>query len=119
MTSTRTSGIHRTTGQLLAEDAHIAQSIGDILSTPLGTRVMRENYGSLVPELIDQPQSPTLDLRLMAATFMAIVIWEPRIKPTSITLGTTAINGRRELLLQASRADGPSSDQAMSLTAYF
>jgi phage baseplate assembly protein W len=105
MTPTRTAGVDRSTGQLLTETAHIAQSIGDILSTPLGTRVMREDYGSLIPELLDHPQTPALDLKLMAAAFMAIVRWEPRIKPTHMSLNTADITGRRELVLQANRAD--------------
>lgn len=116
MSQTRTAGIHRATGQLLTEEAHIAQSIGDILSTPLGTRVMRESYGSLLPELIDQPQGPALDLKLIAAAFMAIIVWEPRIKPTKMSLGAASIDGRRELLLQAVRTDGQSAGQPMGFS---
>ena len=46
----------RTTGQRLEPLAHLRQSIGDILSTPIGSRVMRREYGSLVPALIDKPK---------------------------------------------------------------
>lgn len=112
---TRTAGIHRSTGQLLTEEAHIAQSIGDILSTPLGTRVMREDYGSLLPDLVDQPQSPALDLKLMAAAFLAIVVWEPRVRPTQMSLGTVRPDGRRELIMQATRTDGPRAGQSIAL----
>ena len=104
-TPTRTAGVDRSTGQLLTETAHIAQSIGDILSTPLGTRVMREDYGSLIPELLDHPQTPALELKLMAAACMAIVRWEPRIKVTHIAFSAADITGRRELILQANRSD--------------
>jgi phage baseplate assembly protein W len=106
MNPTRTAGTNRHTGQRLTETAHIAQSIGDILSTPLGTRVMREDYGSLIPELIDHPQTPALDLKLASAAFMAIVRWEPRIKPTHMIVSPADLNGRRELIMQANRADG-------------
>lgn len=118
MSEYSTAGIHRSTGQLLTEEAHIAQSIGDILSTPLGTRVMREDYGSLIPELIDQPQGAALDLKLISAAFMAIVQWEPRIKPTQMTLSATTMDGRRELLLQAVRIDGQSAGQSIGLTTF-
>ncbi|EPI0348595.1 hypothetical protein HUQ87_001414 [Neisseria gonorrhoeae] len=35
--------------------AHIAQSIRNILFTRIGTRLMREEYGSFIPDLIDMP----------------------------------------------------------------
>lgn len=112
---TGTAGTHRHTGQRLTETAHIAQSVGDILSTPLGTRVMREDYGSLVPELIDHPQTPALDLKLAAAAFMAIVRWEPRIKPTRMTVSPMDLSGRRELVMQANRVDGLGAGDSISL----
>lgn len=116
-TPTRTAGVNRQTGQLMTEAAHIAQSIGDILSTPIGTRVMREDYGSLVPELIDHPQTPALDLKLMSAAFMAIVRWESRIKPTHMLLSAVNANGQRDLIMQATRTDGPQAGQSMNLNA--
>ena len=48
-------GMSRETGTALDGNAHLAQSIGDILSTPLGARVMRRDYGSDLPDLIDRP----------------------------------------------------------------
>ncbi|MGJ3745443.1 GPW/gp25 family protein, partial [Yersinia pseudotuberculosis] len=68
---------------------HISQSIADILITPVGSRVMRRAYGSLLSELIDQPQNPALRLQIMAASYSAILRWEPRVKLTSITFETT------------------------------
>src|SRR3546814_12586651 len=41
-------GVDRATGQRLDGNDHLAQSIGDILSTPIGTRVMRRDYGSML-----------------------------------------------------------------------
>lgn len=114
---TLTAGTHRTTGQLLTEAEHIAQSIADILSTPLGTRVMREDYGSLVPELIDHPQGAALDLRLAAASYMAIVQWEPRITPSSMTISALSTTGQREITITATRADGPQMGQSVTLRA--
>lgn len=55
------------------------QSIRDILTTPLGTRVMRRNYGSVIPDLLDEPQNDVTRLRLMSATAIALAQWEPRI----------------------------------------
>lgn len=104
-TTTRTSGIHAATGKALSESAHIAQSIGCILATPIGSRVMREDFGSLIPDMIDYPQTPALALQLSAAAFMAIKKWEPRIKVTAITLNALSMSGRRELTMQGQRVD--------------
>ena len=78
-----------TTGKLLDGVAHIRQSIGDILSTPIGTRVARRDYGSLLPELVDQPMNALGRMRLMAATALAIQRWEPRIKVSAVAIQQT------------------------------
>ncbi|WP_423229383.1 baseplate assembly protein [Yersinia enterocolitica] len=44
-------------------------------------------------ELIDQPQNPALRLQIMAASYSAILRWEPRVKLTGITFETT-IDGK-------------------------
>ncbi len=79
------SGMDRNDGRQRIDTDHIRQSIRDILITPIGTRVMRRNYGSLLSALIDQPQNAALNLQLMAACYMAILKWEPRISLTNIT----------------------------------
>ncbi|MFM9269977.1 GPW/gp25 family protein [Halomonas elongata] len=77
-------GVDRTNGQRLEGLAHIRQSVADILTTPLGSRVMRRDYGSLLPELIDQPLHDTTLLQAYAASVMALIRWEPRIRVTAI-----------------------------------
>lgn len=79
-------GIHASTGQTLDGMAHLWQSIGDILMTPLGSRVMRRDYGSLLPELIDQPFNDATRLRLYGATALALMRWEPRIRLIRVQL---------------------------------
>ena len=66
-------------GRHMAYKQHIHQSIENILFTRLGTRVQREEYGSLLPELIDQPLNEATQLRVAAATIMAVARWEPRV----------------------------------------
>ena len=75
------------TGTLTDED-HVWQSVGDILLTPVGSRVMRREYGSLLSALIDMPQTPALRLQIMVACYSAIQKWEPRIRLTSISFET-------------------------------
>jgi len=67
-------------GRWLEDDAHLIQSIARILTTPLGSRVQRRDFGSLLPELLDQPFNSTTQLRLYGATATALMRWEPRLQ---------------------------------------
>lgn len=89
-------GMNALTGQKLDGLEHIRQSIRDILTTPLGSRIMRRDYGSLLPELIDQPLVGATLLRALAATAMALIKWEPRL---SIKQLNFSIRARNELVI--------------------
>ena len=78
------SGMSVTTGRALDDIKHIQQSVRDILTTPLGSRVMRRDYGSLLPDLIDAPLNDATLLQAYAASIMAIIRWEPRIRVTAV-----------------------------------
>ncbi len=102
-------GTHAATGKRLEGDAHLAQSIADILTTPLGTRLMRHDYGSLLPELIDQPFNGLTRMRMFGAAAVALMRWEPRITLARIGIEAGAIPGSLVLLLEGQR---PVSTQA-------
>jgi phage baseplate assembly protein W len=91
--------MNATTGHNLDDMAHLRQSIGDILTTPLGSRVMRRDYGATIFPLLDQPDNATNRLRLYAATADALARWEPRIAITRISMEITA-DGRAEIDLE-------------------
>ncbi|RRV41181.1 GPW/gp25 family protein [Pseudomonas sp. p106] len=97
--------MNRRTGSTLTTREHIAQSVEDILTTRLGTRIARREYGSLLPELIDQPLNETTCLRLYAATAMALLRWEPRINLTRVQLNISDLTGRAELDMTAVLVD--------------
>ncbi|EJG4771799.1 GPW/gp25 family protein [Salmonella enterica] len=61
-------------------------SVNDILLTPLASRVMRRDYGSLVSDLIDSPQNATTRLQCMSAAVIALTRWEPRIALNNIDI---------------------------------
>lgn len=92
-------GIHSQTGQALSGIAHLKQSIMDILLTPVGTRVMRRDYGSNLFELIDAPMNAKTIMDIVAATAEALDRWEPRIKVERVQLHEGAASGRIELTL--------------------
>lgn len=71
-------------GKRLGGVDHLRQSLRDILTTPIGTRVMRRDYGSRLFELVDAPLNRGTLLQLYAATAEAIRRWEPRIRLTKV-----------------------------------
>ena len=79
-------GMSRQTGSRIADGAHLAQSIHDILTTPKGTLVMQRDYGSDLPDIIDQPLNGETVVDAYLATAEALALWEPRINLARITL---------------------------------
>ena len=109
-------GMSSTTGQALSDIAHLRQSVTIILFTPIGTRVMRRNFGSLLPELLDQPDNPATRVRLYAAVAGALMRWEPRLRISRVQL-TSTTPGMAELLLDGTYVppDGPQQLLALRL----
>jgi len=98
-------GMNKSTGLALTDSEHISQSITDILTTPIGSRVMRREYGSEIFKLLDAPMNGTTKLRIMAATVMAIINWEPRVKVTAMGMDIT-YGGQMVLSVEYERQDG-------------
>jgi phage baseplate assembly protein W len=83
-------GMSRTTGKALDDRAHLRQSIIDILTTPLGSRVMRRTYGSRLVKLIDAPMNRDTLLKIYGAVVEALTQWEPRIQVLQVTSQSAA-----------------------------
>lgn len=109
-------GMNGATGKPLAGIEHLEQSVGDILSTPIGSRVGRRDYGSLMPELIDQPMNALGRMRLMAATALAIMRWEPRLKLSAVVIRQTG-PAAFAAVLEGQRTDvsGPNARARLSV----
>ncbi|WP_349616223.1 GPW/gp25 family protein [Azotobacter salinestris] len=103
------TGMSRSTGQAIGDLEHLRQSIADILTTPLGTRLMRRDYGSLIPELIDQPLNGATVTRLYAATATALIRWEPRLRLSRVQLSLGSAPGSAFLDLEGNRVDDNAS----------
>jgi len=99
------TGMSRTTGLSIDDLEHLRQSIADILTTPLGARVMRREYGSLLPDLIDQPLNGVTITRLYAATAAALMRWEPRVRLSRVQLSLGSEPGSAVLDVQGNRVD--------------
>lgn len=98
-------GIDANTGARLDGGAHLAQSIAVILTTPVGSRVQRRDFGSLLPELIDQPFNDATRVRLYGATVTALARWEPRIRITRVSLAPGDRPGAFALTVEGRRTD--------------
>lgn len=97
------------TGRRMPLLDHLRQSVRDILTTPLGSRLCRRDYGSEIPELIDQPLHGATILRLYAATAYRLAQWEPRLTLTAVHLQRDT-TGALSLVLQ-----GVADDMAVEL----
>jgi len=99
-------GMNAHTGETLSGIAHLKQSIRDILTTRIGTRVMRRDYGSRLPELVDRPLTPALATELYAAVAEALDVWEPRFRLERVRI-LSASTGQVTLMLEGVyRPDG-------------
>jgi phage baseplate assembly protein W len=105
--------MNRETGGAINNLAHISQCVTDILSTRIGTRVMRREYGSLLPELVDHPFNDVTRLRVYAATVMALMRWETRISLSRVQFTGANLLGQASLDLEGSVVD---TNQPLSLS---
>ena len=104
--------MNRTTGRRITAMAHLQQSIADILTTPLGSRLGRRTYGSLLPSLIDKPDNGPTRLRCYSAIASALMKWEPRLRVTRVGITSGDNPGQATVTLQ-----GEYLGQTVSLSA--
>ncbi|MFT4091323.1 MAG: GPW/gp25 family protein [Asticcacaulis sp.] len=102
------TGMRASDGATISGAELIAQSIRDILTTPIGSRVMRRDYGSRLPDLIDAPANAHGQMQIIAATATAIGRWEKRLKLKRVTWSANA-QGRGVITLTGHRTDIPAA----------
>jgi phage baseplate assembly protein W len=109
------NGIDARTGKYIGGLEHLRQSVRDILTTPIGSRIMRRDYGSAMFRLIDRPLTPELRVEIYAAAIDALAKWEPRIDVTAVSAAVSnpakgeisiAVEGRYLLNGQPVRLEG-------------
>ena len=94
----------RETGRPVADKlAAIRQSLHDIFTTPIGSRIQRREYASYLFALIDAAMNTANPLHLAAALVDAATRWEPRVTLESAIIevgmdGKTVLNYRARLL---------------------
>ena len=98
------TGLSRHSFQPISRDDHIVQSINDIITTPIGSLVMRRDYGSELPNLLDRPMNHETIVDFFYAIAVALMRWEPRVELDRIAVIDPA-PGRAEFLLSFNDPD--------------
>lgn len=86
-------GMDRRTGLPISGVEHLRQSIEDILTTPLGSRLMRPEYGSTIRRFVDLPVSEGWKSAVQAEAARALNRWEPRLELTQVQV-LSVLGGR-------------------------
>ena len=72
-------GMDKATGGRIEGIEHLYQSVATILTTPIGSRVMRRDFGSRLYDLLDKNITQSLKMQMFAETIEALNKWEPRL----------------------------------------
>ena len=85
-------GVDRRTGRAISGIDHLYQSIADLITTRIGSRVMRPEYGSHLSAMVDLGITPGLASSYQAEVSRAIQRWYPifsvkSVRAVSITGG--------------------------------
>ncbi|MFM7599954.1 MAG: GPW/gp25 family protein [Pseudanabaena sp.] len=78
-------------------DRNLEESIATILSTKLGERVYRPNFGCRLSDLTFAPMNPQTILLARIYVEEALNRWEPRIKVTGVYAEPDPVRGRLDL----------------------
>lgn len=81
-------GINARTGKLLTGPAHLAQSLGKIWHTRIGTRVMRLAFGADLRSLLSEDLTPAIALLLYNEMVASAASWEPEYQLRQLQLVT-------------------------------
>jgi phage baseplate assembly protein W len=89
------------TGADILEINHLKQSISNILTTPIGSRVMRRDYGSNLFNKIDHPVNGELIAEIYLDIVESLFIWEPRFELDQVAVQNIQ-NGKITIDLEGS-----------------
>lgn len=109
-------GMNASTGKQLDGTAHLAQSVGKILCTPLGSRIRYRDFGSALFHLIDFPANAANVMLLRAATALALRKWEPRLSIAKIGVSGTFADGTLTISIAGKRTDVAAPNTQVSLS---
>lgn len=92
-------GLNAATGGTIKGWDHVLQSLQDIFYTRFGSRVMREWYGSFVPNILGRLITSQEVTPFFMAVTSAIEQWEPRYRVTQIQVVKVTRQGELHFFL--------------------
>lgn len=93
------AGISAVTGRPLTDWEHTNQSIGKVIQTAIGSRVMRRTFGSDLPDLVDTKMIRKNILAVYSAAAAAIDTWEPRFRMRTGAVRSVGADGKIGLVI--------------------
>lgn len=93
-------GVDRRTGQILSGWEHVRQSMEVILTTRLGSRLLRRFFGAGIPALIDENGTTETLLTFRVAIAQALYDFEPRFEVSAIHVTRAENSGVFGLLIE-------------------
>ena len=108
------SGFSAQTLQPISREAWLSQAIRTVLLTPVGTRVMRRDFGSSLKELIDQPQNASTTVKIYGATAVALMRWLPVFRLARVMLEHLA-PGRAQLVVEGFDTAAPTPNALLRI----
>lgn len=87
------------TGKPLDRFRHVRQSIRDIITTPLGSRLMNPEYGCGLFEYVDAPLTGGNILRISQVIHAALVRWERRVRIVRTEVLGIVQNGKFQIVV--------------------
>ena len=76
----RSTGTSALVNATMSDWEHVQQSLRILLSTPIGSRLMRREYGCDLKNIVDQKLTTRNILLIYSAAATAIQRWEPRYR---------------------------------------
>lgn len=73
-------GMDRHTGALISGQSYLVQRVQDVVTTRVGTRIIRRQYGGSLPDLVDRKVVPATFTRAAAAIAATLMQWVPDFK---------------------------------------
>jgi uncharacterized protein len=95
------AGMDRNTGRWIAGWPHTSQSLVDVITTPLETRVLRRIYGADDDTLQDKPQNKAIITKAVMAVAVPVARWEPRVELSHVSIAAASVTGLLGLAMRA------------------
>lgn len=80
-------GMNRHDGRIIKDELdYLKQSIDDIINTPIGSRIMRRNYGCAIMDIIDLPMNEYTLIQIQAQLANTLLQQENNISLTKLVV---------------------------------